>query len=135
MANIGTLGNITFSASSRQINTFDNMNWSNSARYASHDRHLRPTLLEFLGTNAGDITFDMYFSAYLGINPNTEITKLLNAQRSGIAMRLVIGNRARGRHKWVITDVSMGLERHDGRGNLLVASASVTLREYLRRAN
>ena len=132
---IGVLGNIIFSASSRQINTFDNMRWNNSARYASHDRHLRGTLLEFMGTSAGDITLDMYFSAYLNVNPNTEIAKLLNAQRSGTAMRLVVGNRVRGRHKWVITDLSKGLERHDGRGNLLVASVSVTLREYLRRAN
>ena len=73
---IGILGNITFSASSRQVNTFDNMQWSNSARYASHDRHLRSTLLEFLGTDAGYITFDMRFSVYEGINPDTEIKKL-----------------------------------------------------------
>ena len=132
---IGALGNITFSASSRQINTFDNMQWSNSARYASLDRHLRPTLLEFLGTNAGEITFDMRFSAYEGINPDAEIKKLLTAERAGEAMRLVIGRRVYGRFRWVITGTNKGLEYFDGNGNLLVASVSVTLKEYLRRAD
>jgi len=135
MANIGTFGSIAFSVSSRQVNTFDNLQWSNSARYASHDRHLRATLLEFTGTDAGDITFNMYFSAYLGINPDAEIAKVLTMLRTGRAERLIIGRRAYGRSRWVIVSASKGLERFDGRGNLLVASMSVTLREYARRAN
>jgi len=135
MANIGTFGNIAFAVSSRQVNTFDNMQWSNSARFASHDRHMRSTLLEFTGTNAGDITFDMYFSAYLGINPDAEIKKVLTMLRSGRAERLIIGRRAYGRNRWVIVSTSKGLERFDGSGNLLVASIGVTLKEYLRRAN
>ncbi|MCL2357478.1 MAG: phage tail protein [Defluviitaleaceae bacterium] len=113
MANVGTLGNIVFSASSRKISTIDDITWSNSAQYASHNRHLRATLLEFTGTDAGSISFTMYFSVFMGVDPMTEITKLLNALRDGEAMRLVIGTRAFGRHKWVITRVSKTLERFD----------------------
>ena len=133
MANVGTLGNITFSASSRQVNTFDNMTWNNSARYASHDRHLRSTLLEFVGTAAGTIPFTMYFSAFLGVNPDKEIAKVIIAMRTGQAMRLVIGRRAYGRHKWVVTKATAGLKRFDKEGNLIVASMNVTLEEYLTR--
>lgn len=133
MAVIGTLGDIVFSVSRNQVNTFDNLKWDSSAKYASHERHLQETLLEFVGTDNDTITFSMYFSVFLGINPMNEIIKLLNAERSGKIMRLVIGQKAYGRNKWVITKTSKDLERFDKKGNLLTAKVSVTLEAYAAR--
>jgi phage protein U len=133
MAVIGTLGDIVFSVSRNQVNTFDNLKWDSSAKYASHERHLQETLLEFVGTDNDTITFSMYFSVFLGINPMNEIIKLLNAERSGKVMRLVIGQKAYGRNKWVITKTSKDLERFDKKGNLLTAKVSVTLEAYAAR--
>ena len=132
---IGALGNIPFAVSSRQIRTFDNLSWNSSARYATHDRHLLPPLLEYVGTNADEISLDMYFSVFLRTDPQAEIRRLLEAERSGRAMFLVIGRRIYGRGRWVIESTNKGLERFDGRGNLLVASVNVKLKEYLRRGN
>jgi hypothetical protein len=75
----------------------------------------------------------MYFSVFLGVNPLTELTKLLNAERGGRIMRLVIGSKAYGKHRWVITGTSKNLERFDNRGNLLVARVSVSLMAYAGR--
>jgi len=133
LAVIGTLGDIVFSVSRNQVNTFDNLKWDSSAKYASHERHLQETLLEFVGTDNDTITFSMYFSVFLGINPMNEIIKLLNAERSGKVMRLVIGQKAYGRNKWVITKTSKDLERFDKKGNLLTAKVSVTLEAYAAR--
>jgi len=133
MATVGTLGNIVFSVSSNQVRTFEGMSWDSSAQYAQHNRHLRDVLLEFTGTNADTISFSMYFSAFLGVNPMNELAKLLNAERSGQIMRLVIGNRAYGKHRWVITQTSKELERFDNRGNLLVARVTVSLMAYAGR--
>ena len=133
MATIGTLGNIVFSVSRNRVNTFDRLKWESSAQYATHNRHLRDVLLEYTGTDADKISFSMYFSVFLGINPMTEITKLLNAERSGQVMRLVIGNKAYGKHRWVITGTSKDLERFDNRGNLLIASVNVSLMAYAGR--
>jgi len=133
LAVIGTLGDIVFSVSRNQANTFDNLKWDSSAKYASHERHLQETLLEFVGTDNDTITFSMYFSVFLGINPMNEIIKLLNAERSGKVMRLVIGQKAYGRNKWVITKTSKDLERFDKKGNLLTAKVSVTLEAYAAR--
>ena len=130
MATIGTLGNIVFSVSRNRVNTFDGMKWESSAQYASHNRHLRDVLLEFTGTDADKISFKMFFSVFLGVNPTAEIIKLLQAERSGRIMRLVIGSRAYGKHRWVITSTSKDLERFDNRGNLLEASVNVSLMAY-----
>jgi len=133
MATIGTLGDIVFSVSNRQVKTFEGMTWESSAQYATHNRHLKDVLLEFTGTDADKITFNMYFSVFLGVNPLTELTKLLNAERGGRIMRLVIGSKAYGKHRWVITGTSKNLERFDNRGNLLVARVSVSLMAYAGR--
>lgn len=133
MATIGTLGNIVFSVSKSQVRTFDGMKWDSSAQYATHNRHLKDVLLEFTGTDADKITFSMQFSVFLGIDPMTEITKLLNAERSGAVMRLVIGSKAYGKNKWVITGTSKDLERFDNKGNLLIAKVNVSLMAYAGR--
>ena len=133
MGTIGTLGDIVFSVSRNQVNTFDGLKWESSAQYAQHNRHLLDVLLEFTGTDADKISFSMLFSVFLGVNPMAEITKLLNAERNGRVMRLVIGNKAYGRHRWVITNTSKALERFDNRGNLLVAKVNVSLMAYAGR--
>lgn len=133
MAVIGTLGDIVFSVSRDEVKTFDGLKWDSSAKYATHERHLKNTLLEFTGTEADSISFNMQFSVFLGVNPMQEITKLLRAQRTGKIMRLVIGSKAFGRNKWVIEKLSKDLERFDNKGNLLSAKVSVSLREYAGR--
>ena len=133
MATIGTLGDIVFSVSRNQVKTLDDIKWSSSAQYATHNRHLKDVLLEFTGTDADKITFSLYFSVFLGIDPMEEITKLFEAERSGTVMRLVIGPKAYGKNKWVIASKSIDLERFDNKGNLLVAKVSVSLTAYAGR--
>lgn len=133
MAVIGTLGDTVFSVSNKLVKTFDEMKWESSARYATHDRHLKVQLIEFLGTDAESITFNMHFSAYLGVNPLNELTKLLKNERSGKVMRLVIGPKTYGRNKWVIDKTSIEMQRFDGKGNLIGAKVAVSLKEYAAR--
>ena len=133
MATIGTLGDVVFAVSKNQVNTFDGLKWSSSAQYASHNRHLKDVLLEFTGTDADKITFSMYFSVFLGVDPMSEIIKLLTAERCGKVMRLVIGSKAYGKNKWVITGTSKDLERFDNKGNLLIAKVNVSLMAYAGR--
>lgn len=83
MAVVGTWGDIVFSVSRRQIKTFDGLKWDSGAKYATHDRHLKEPLLEFTGTEVESMSFTMFFSAYLGVNPIQEISKLLKAMRRG----------------------------------------------------
>ena len=130
MAVIGTWGDITFAVSRNQIKAFDGLKWDSGAKYSTHDRHLKEPLLEFTGTDVESMTFTMFFSAFLGVNPIAEVSKLLKAMRRGEVHRLVIGPKAYGTNKWVITKLSNSLPRYDNRGNLLVAKVSVTMKSY-----
>ena len=130
MAVIGTWGDITFAVSRNQIKTFDGLKWDSGAKYSTHDRHLKEPLLEFTGTDVESMTFTMFFSAFLGVNPIAEVSKMLKAMRRGEVHRFVIGPKAYGTNKWVITKLSNSLNRYDNRGNLLVAKVSVTMKSY-----
>lgn len=132
MALIGSWGDVVFSVSRKEIKTFDGLKWDSGAKYAAHDRHLKAPLLEFTGTEVETINFTMLFSAFLGVNPMAEVSKLQRALRCGECHRLVIGPKAYGT-RWVITKLSSSLERYDNRGNLLAAKVSVTMKSYASR--
>lgn len=133
MAVIGSWGGVVFAVSRKEIKTFTELKWDSSAKYSTHDRHLKAPLLEFTGTDVENISFSMFFSVFLGVNPMTEIAKLLKAMRKGEVHRLVIGPKAYGTNKWVIAKLSNSLDRYDNRGNLLVAKVNVAMKSYAGR--
>ena len=133
MAKIGTFGGLSFVVSSNKVSTFDDLKWDTSAAYATHDRHLQPDLLEFLGPDPEQITFKMKFSVFVGVHPIKSVNDLRRMVREGTAERLVIGGRVYGDYKWAITKVSSAMKTFDNRGNCWAAEVTVTLKEYGRR--
>ena len=128
---IGCLGDIVFEVSSKTIKTFDRMQWSGSARYSEHQRHLSHALTEFTGLNPDTISFDMVLSLYLGVEPMAELVKLWNYERSGKAVPLVIGDKIYGKYRWTVKSHKTKMQTYDKRGNLTGATVSVELLEYL----
>ncbi len=133
MAVIGMWGDLIFSVSRQQIRTFDGLKWDSGARYSTHDRHLREPLLEFRGTDSETMTFTMLFSEYLGVKPIEEVSKIKLAMMAGEVHRLVIGPKAYGTNKWVITKLSSAMERFDKKGELVAAKVTVTMQSYAAR--
>lgn len=133
MALIGNWGDVTFAVSRKQIKTFDGLKWESSVEYAEHKRHLKEPLLEFTGKNVESMSFSMFFSAFLGVKPIDEVAKLLMAMRNAEVHYLVIGPKAYGTNKWVISKLSNALDRYDNKGNLLVAKVDVTMNSYSER--
>lgn len=131
MATIGSLGGIVFSVSTNQVKTFDDLKRSGSAKYASHNRHLKDTLLEFTGNDPDKITFSMNLSVFLGVDPQSEIAALRAAKHAGRIMHLVIGRQSYG--NWVINSLSEDYDRVDNKGNVLIANVSVSLTAYAGR--
>ena len=129
---IGSLGGIVFSVSSNKVETVNNFKQSGSASYGKHQRHSGNTLLEFVGSDVDTISFDMTLAAQLGVDVEAELAKIVNAEQSGEALKLVIGKKTLGRYKWVITKHTVNFKQL-GRDNALVmAEVSVQLSEYLR---
>ena len=131
MAQIGCLGDITFTVSSEQVKTFDKMQWSGAARYSTHKRHLTHALTEFTGIEADTISFEMMLSIHLGIEPMVELVKIFDYERRGSPLPLVIGEKPYGKFKWCIESHKTKMETYDKAGNLSGASVSVKLIEYL----
>lgn len=111
MGMVGCLGDIVFTVSDRTIKTIDNVTWSGSARYATHQRHGTHALTEFTGLDPDKMSFDIVLSAYLGVDPITEVVKLWNYERSGIAVPLVIGNKGYGKYRWSVCDVTRSVSK------------------------
>ncbi len=128
---VGCLGEIIFSVSDSLVQTLNNAQWSGSARYATHQRHLKDALTEFCGLEPDTFSFEMVLSAFLGVNPQTEINKIWQYERSGEAVSLVIGNKAYGKYRWNIVSHKTKMQHYDNVGNLLHATVSVSLQEYL----
>ncbi len=133
MARIGSFGSLVFSVSDSTVRTFDSMNWDFSANYATHDRHIKADLLEYMGPEIETISFSMFFSVFLGVNPLSEVEKLRRMIREGSTERLVIGGSVYGSYKWVMQKGTIDMQRFDRQGNLLAAKAKVTLKEYPKR--
>ena len=129
---VGVLGDIVFQVSSNVIKTIDNLQWSGSARYSEHNRHLTNTLTEFTGIDPDTMSFDMELSAYLGVDPMAELVKIWTYERSGKPLSLVVGERAYGKYKWTIKSHKIKMRTYDKRGNVTGASVSVDLLEYLK---
>lgn len=133
MAKVGSFGDLVFSVSANTVRTFDSMSWDFSAKYTTHDRHIKADLLEYMGPEIDGISFSMIFSVFLGVNPMKEINRLRNMVREGRAERLVIGGRVYGSYKWVMQKGTVDLQHFDGKGNLWAAKVKVTLKEYPKR--
>lgn len=131
MATIGALGGVAFSVSPNVVKTFDGLKRSSTAKFASHNRHLKETLLEFTGNDPDKISFSMLLSVYLGVDPETEVSNLQAARRVGRIMHLVIGRKSYG--NWVINSLSESYDRIDNKGNALVIKVDISLTAYAGR--
>lgn len=130
---IGCLGDIVFKASADMIRTITNMTWSGSANYSTHSRHLTDSLTEFTGVGPDEISGDIVLSAYLGVDPMTDLVKIWDYERKGQALPLVIGSKAYGKYRWVIKNHKIKMQTFDSSGDLLSATVSISLLEYTKR--
>lgn len=132
MAQVGCLGDIVFIVSTNKTETINNMQWSGSALYSEHQRHLIDPLTEFTGIGTDKISFDILLSAYLGTDPQAEVAKIFQYERAGKTLSLVVGTKTYGKYRWTIKDHRTKVQQFDAKGDLMSVVVSVNLVEYLR---
>ena len=125
---IGTFGEIVFETSRTRIRTFDEFKRTAKARFAVHAVTGRKPVSEFLGPELDEVSFQMLFSSSLGVSPTDEIDALREVLNAGEASILVVGGYILG--KFTLLSLEEDWKNLDGRGRLLVASVSVSLKEY-----
>lgn len=128
---IGAWGDVTFFVTEKEMRTFDNFKRNESARWSKHDIHGEKSKSEYLGMDAGTLSFTMHFSAFHGVNPRKELDKFVKKARHGDANILVIGNKRLGVGKWYIPNVGEDWDYFDNKGNVLSAKINVSMEEYV----
>lgn len=129
---IGTLGNLVFQVSSETVQTINDLQWSGSAQYSTHQRHLGKGLLEFTGVDPDDLSFSIFLSRSLGVEPEESLALLRQYERNGTTLPFSLGSRPYGEYRWVIVSHKVQVAQFAGRGRIAAATVSVSLREYIK---
>lgn len=130
MNQIATLGSVVFTVSEDLIRTFSDFSRTSAGRWANHEVIGKKPISQFIGPGLDTVTFSVRLDARYGINPRKELDALTELERSGKAMPLIIGGKGLGVNKFKITSLEQTWSEIDGQGNLLAATANITLEEY-----
>jgi hypothetical protein len=130
---IGTFGPLTFETSEKRIRTFDAFKRKTQSKWEEHNIIGLKAKTEFVAPGLDDISFQVVFSAYLGLSPLKEIDQLREINQKGEYHPLIIGGKTLG--KFVIESVSEAWNHVDNKGNLLDAAVDISLKEYIESAS
>lgn len=130
MAQVGYMGDVVFVASEKELRTPANLTRSSSARWTDHNLHLRKPIGEFAGADLEQIQFKIALSAMHGVNPEDEIKTLRQMMDNGEVFPLVLGGAPLSENYWRIESLSVDNTYYDGKGELIFAELSVSLKEY-----
>lgn len=128
---IGSLGDVIFETSTEKILNFDDFKYQVSGRWSKHDVLAAKPKSQFTGPELDTVSFTMRFDVMLGVNPKEMLDKLSRLVAKGEAVLLIIGGKPLGSDKWTIESINQSWKTVDNKGNILVATADVTLKEYV----
>lgn len=133
MAVVGCLGDILFQVSDQTITAINNVKWSGSARYSTHQRHNGNALTEFTGVEPDRMSFEIILPEERGKGARTELKKIWEYKRSGEALPLTLGTRPYGKYRWTILGLDLTVVNTDAKGNFISGTVAIELQEYLER--
>lgn len=128
---VGAFGDIIFETNDKKILTFSNFTQNISGRWATHDRIGLKPKQEFLGASLRTISFNITLNAMHGVKPREMLEKLESFVENGTVSNLVIGTKAVGENKWIIKEISETWDVIMNKGELVKASLSLSLEEYV----
>lgn len=129
---IGNWGaDVVFRVSDRQVFTFSGLNRTVGSEWATHSRIGQKDQVEYLRPVLQKMTFTITLDATLGVRPRATMDRLADYAERGTVRAMVIGGKRVGRYKWRITDISEAWDTILNKGELVRATLSVTMQEYL----
>ena len=131
MADIGYMGDIPFTTSSRKVRTFFDYSRKGDPRLGTHDIIGGKSRVEFIAPPLETIDFTIKLSKGLGLNPLRELEDLREMRDTGAVFNLFIGGRPLSENKWIITSLGETVNYFDGKGEILSVDVNLSLEEYV----
>lgn len=128
---VGTFGGVVFSVSDNVILTPSSLTQTVGSSWAVHDNIGGKQKAEYMGPTSRVLNFDMKISAELGVRPRKTLQKLEKMAEGSEAHMLVIGGKPVGENPWRLVSLSEEWGTVLNRGELISASVSVSLEEYV----
>jgi phage protein U len=128
---LGSLGDIVFIVTDYKIRTFTDFRRTSNDRWAANEIINQKPRSQFLGPGLDTIDLTVRVDASYGLNPRQEVDKLVDYSRKGKVMPFIIGNKGLGVKWWKITNLTQEWRNVNNKGQLLSASYSLTLEEYV----
>ena len=131
MAIIGCFGQLFFKVSERKLLTFNDLNRTNSVRWAKHDIINGVPVHEFVGFDSSKVSFTIRFDVspmFGGVPPEKGLDRLNRMMENRLYKTLIIGGEYLGRY--VIESISEDRKYHAWNGVCMVAIATINLVEY-----
>lgn len=130
MGRIGSFAGVSFEVSTKKVSTFDDLSRGGSARWSAHDIATKKPMPEFLGPGLETLSLKIRFSAFLGVNPESELNKLISFRDQGKYSKFVIGTKAISSGYWYIDSLTVDYRLIDGKGRIHAIDVSLNLTEY-----
>lgn len=134
MANVGTLGDITFYVRSNngknEMLSFHDLSGSSSAEFGEHKRNGEKSYLEFQDPGLDEISFVVEADARYGVKPLDVQKKLYEYKNKGAPNTFVLGGKKVGDNPFVITSIKDNYKVLNIDGRPVALSIQLTLREY-----
>ncbi|MBB3132128.1 hypothetical protein FHS19_006855 [Paenibacillus rhizosphaerae] len=128
---VGVLGDIVFIVTSYKVRTFEGLTRTSNDRWANNEIIHKKPRSQFLGPGLDTFDLTVRVDARLGLNPRAEVDKLVQYSREGKVMKFTVGGKGMGVDRVKITSMTQNWETLDNRGNLISATYSLTLEEYV----
>ncbi|WP_087064427.1 phage tail protein [Intestinibacillus massiliensis] len=128
---IGTYGGIVFETSDKCVLTPQSLQRTSGGSWATHKLHGVKPRTEFIAPSLRKVTFKLTLLATLGVQPRALLERLTQIAESRQAYPLVIGGKPLSDNPFRLMNLSESWDRMYNGGELVSATVSVTLEEYV----
>ena len=127
---LGALGPMIFEVSGSKVQTLRNYKRKTRSRTATHDViGGEKSVVEYVGGEPSEITFEMQLSRDLGVDIEEELLTLDSMVNSGVAYYFILGGEVIGYDRWYVTELGESVESMDRLTQKWLVTVDVTLKE------
>ena len=121
---------IRFEVSPERVLTVSNFIRRNKVRFSESNILLRKPMSQYVGPALDVLDFKIILRAELGVNPQAEFNKLINIQRDGRLVAMIIGRTAFGAFRWRVDSLGIPYDDIDNTGFVRKSEVDISLKEY-----